>query len=58
MAGVRCTAVQTRPPAFLDLPSVTLEECQQLLPDSRGPGQAVSRRGGGAAGPEERPSQL
>jgi hypothetical protein len=28
MAGLRCTPVQARPSAFLDVPSLTLEEFQ------------------------------
>jgi hypothetical protein len=32
MASVRCTAVQARPAACLALPSVTLDEFQQLVP--------------------------
>src|SRR6266705_956482 len=32
MAGVRFTALQSRPMAFLDCTSVTLDEFQQLVP--------------------------
>src|SRR5262249_61379252 len=32
MAGVRCTELQSRPMAFLDCTSVTLDEFQQLVP--------------------------
>ena len=32
MAGVRFTELQSRPMAFLDFTSVTLEEFQQLVP--------------------------
>jgi hypothetical protein len=32
MAGVRCTDLQSRPMAFLDLTSLTLDEFEQLLP--------------------------
>ena len=32
MAGVRFTALQSRPMAFLDFTSVTLDEFQQLVP--------------------------
>jgi hypothetical protein len=32
MAGIRCTALQSRPTEFLDCTSVTLEEFQQLVP--------------------------
>src|SRR4030095_8831823 len=32
MAGLRCTALQSRPMEFLDFTSVTLEEFQQLVP--------------------------
>jgi hypothetical protein len=32
MAGVRFTELQSRPMAFLDCTSVTLDECQQLVP--------------------------
>ena len=32
MAGVRCTALQSRPMAFLDFTSLTLDEFQQLVP--------------------------
>ena len=32
MAGVRCTALQSRPMEFLDFTSLTLDEFQQLVP--------------------------
>ena len=32
MAGLRFTELQSRPMEFLDLTSVTLDECQQLVP--------------------------
>jgi len=32
MASVRCTDVQARPTAFLDVTSVTRDEFQQLVP--------------------------
>src|SRR5919108_4867004 len=32
MAGVRCTELQSRPMAFLDFTSLTLDEFQQLVP--------------------------
>ena len=32
MASVRCTDVQVRPTEFLDVTSVTRDECQQLVP--------------------------
>jgi len=32
MARVRCTEVQARPTEFLDVTSVTRDECQQLVP--------------------------
>src|SRR5216683_2949199 len=32
MAGLRFTELQSRPMAFLDCTSVTLDECQQLVP--------------------------
>ena len=32
MAGLRCTALQSRPIEFLDFTSVTLDEFQQLIP--------------------------
>ena len=31
MASVRCIEVQARPTAFLDVTSVTRDECQQLV---------------------------
>ena len=32
MAGWPCTGLQSRPPAFLALPSVTVDELQRLVP--------------------------
>ena len=32
MASVQCTAVQAHPTEFLDVTSVTRDECQQLVP--------------------------
>jgi hypothetical protein len=32
MAGGQCTGLQSRPPAFLDIPSVTVDELQRLVP--------------------------
>ena len=32
MAGGQCTGLQSRPPAFLDIPSVTVDAFQRLVP--------------------------
>ena len=32
MAGGPCTGLQSRPPAFLDIPSVTVDALQRLVP--------------------------
>ena len=32
MAGGQCTGLQSRPPAFLDIPSVTVDALQRLVP--------------------------
>ena len=32
MAGGPCTGLQSRPPAFLDIPSVTVAALQRLVP--------------------------
>jgi hypothetical protein len=32
MAGGQCHGLQSRPPAFLDIPSVTVDEFQRLMP--------------------------
>ena len=32
MAGGQCRGLQSRPPAFLDIPSMTVDEFQRLMP--------------------------
>ena len=45
MAGLRFTELQSRPTEFLDFPSVTLEEFQQLVPPFETALERIWRRG-------------